>query len=73
MIDRYSASAISVAAIAIAAFIAIAVVLPAFITLSGISASCTLLGLYGCISEHRMIGRARSRRLRPVTRHRRAA
>ncbi len=73
MIDRYSASAIAVVAVAITMFIAIAVLLPPLVTLCGISASCTLIGLCCCISDHRMMQRAHGRRLRPAARRRRAA
>lgn len=73
MFDRYSTSAIVTGFLTIAAFIALAIIFPAFITLCGISASCTLIGLYCCISDHRAMRRSYARPTRRFESRRRAA
>lgn len=73
MLDRHSVRALIVGGLAVSAFIAFAITIPALITLSGICASCTVLGTYCCISDHRTLRCARRRRVRPIGRRGRAA
>ena len=73
MIDRYLTSAIAVATVAIWTFIALAIAFPALITLCGISASGTLIGLGCCISDRRLTRRPGTRTRRRAVNTRRAA